>query len=449
MNDMVIVSVDDHISEPPTMFDRHLKGDALATAPKLRTTEAGTNYWDYQGMKLPSVGLNAVVGRVPEEYGVEPTAFSQLRKGIFEPRARLDDMNVNGVAASLNFGSFPGFDGGVFARAADKVQAIQHLRAYNDWHIDEWCGTDQGRFIPCGILPCWDPQLMVEEIKRISRKGCTAVSINENPTIQGLPSIHNPYWEPMFKAIVEEDMVICLHIGGGNPAPHASMETPIEAWISTMPISIAVGAADWLHLEALERYPTLKLALSEGGIGWIPYFTERSDFSHERHKAWTHSRFKGTRPSEVFKKHFMCCFIDDAYGLQNLPHIGEDMVAYECDYPHSDSLWPDVPEWLIKSVAHLTDLQIDKVTHLNAMRWFRFDPFKYHKKQDLTVGALRAKAKADKIDIRLQSFGGEKPLQDGEAIRPITSGDVVKMFTRHRQAPGVEAAQQLTKEARR
>ena len=65
MNDMVIVSVDDHISEPPTMFDRHLSGKALETAPKLRTTEKGTNYWDYQGLKLPSVGLNAVVGRVP------------------------------------------------------------------------------------------------------------------------------------------------------------------------------------------------------------------------------------------------------------------------------------------------------------------------------------------------------------------------------------------------
>ena len=140
-------------------------------------------------------------------------------------------MNVNGVAASLNFGSWPGFDGGVFVKVPDKAQAITHLRAYNDWHIDEWCGPIPGRFIPCAILPCWDPKSMVEELKRVARKGCTAISINENPTIQGLPSIHNPYWEPLFKAVVEEDIAICLHIGGGNPAPHASMETPIEAWI--------------------------------------------------------------------------------------------------------------------------------------------------------------------------------------------------------------------------
>ena len=179
--------------------------------------------------------------------------------------------------------------------------------------------------------------------------------------------------------------------------------------------------------------------LSEGGIGWIPYFLERSDFSHERHKAWTHSRFKGTRPSEVFHKHFLTCFIDDAFGLQNLKAVGEDMVAYECDYPHSDSLWPNVPEYLWKSVQQLTDAQIQKVTHLNAMRFFKFDPFKHHKREELTVGALRAKAAADKVDTTPRSFGGARPLAEGEAPRTVTSGDLMKMFSHHAKA-GSKAA---------
>jgi predicted TIM-barrel fold metal-dependent hydrolase len=433
MNDMVVISVDDHISEPPDMFDKHLSGQALANAPKLRTTENGSNYWEYQGLKLPSVGLNAVVGRVPEEYGVEPTALAQLRRGVYDVDARIGDMNVNGIAASLNFASAVGFDGGVFHRVNDKAQALVHLRAYNDWHIDEWCGAHPGRFIACALLPTWDQKAMVEEVKRLAQKGCTAVSLNENPTVQGLPSIHNAYWEPLWKAVVDHDIAICLHIGAGNPAPHASMETPIEAWISTMPMSICVGAADWLSLEALERYPAMKIALSEGGIGWIPYFLERSDFSHERHKAWTHSRFKGTKPSEVFRKHFLTCFIDDAFGLKNLESIGEDMVSYECDYPHSDSLWPYAPETLWESVKHLTRQQIDKVTHLNAMRFFRFDPFAHHARETLTVSALRAQAAADKVDITPRSYGGAAPLAEGEALRPITSGDVIDMFTRHRK----------------
>lgn len=434
MNDMVIVSVDDHISEPPDMFKKHLSGADLASAPQFVTSADGTNYWEYQGLKMPSVGLNAVVGRPLEEYGMEPTSLEQLRKGVYDPKARLDDMNVNGIAGSLNFGSFPGFDGNRFHKVPDKAKALVHLRAYNDWHIDEWCATSPGRYIPCALLPTWDMDATVAEIKRVVKKGCTAVCVNENPTVLGLPSIHNAFWEPFWKTIVDHDVAICLHIGAGNPAPHASMETPIEAWITTMPMSIATGAADWLNLEALLRYPKMKIALSEGGIGWIPYFLERADFSHERHKFWTHSRFINEKPSDIFKRHFLNCFIDDAFGLKNLDSLNDNLVSVETDYPHSDCLWPGAPERLWESVQNLSQERIDKVTHLNAMRFFNFDPFKHHKREELTVGALRAKAKVDQIDTTLKSSGGAKPLADGEALRPITSGDLMKMFSHHAKA---------------
>ncbi len=436
MNDMVLISVDDHISEPPDMFDKHLSGDDLATAPKLTMNEKGQCYWEYQGMVMPSIGLNAVVGRPLEEYGMEPTSFDQLRKGVYDVHERINDMNVSGVAASLNFGTTVQFDGGRFHQAPDKKKALTHLRAYNDWHVDEWCGAYPGRFIPCGLLPTWDMHATIEEIKRLAKKGCTAVSLNENPTKQGLPSVHNAYWEPMWKAITDHDMVMCLHIGAGNPQVHASAETPIEAWISTMPMSSAVGAADWLQLEALNRYPSMKICLSECGIGWIPYFLERTDFSHSRHQFWTHSNltFGNKKPSEVFLKHFMVCFIDDAFGLQNLNALNEDMVVFETDYPHSDTLWPEIPEHLWKTIKHLRDEQIDKITHLNAMRYFNFDMFKHHQREELTVGALRAKAKADGVDTTLISSGGAKPLGEGEKLRPVTSGDIFKMFEHHAKA---------------
>ena len=433
MNDMVIISVDDHMSEPPEMFDKHLKGDAYATAPKFRTTANGTSYWEYQGRKLPSVGLNAVVGRPFEEFGMEPTSLDQLREGVYNVDGRVDDMNVNGIAASLCFGSFVSFDGSLFAKVPDKEQALVHLRGYNDWHIDEWCGAHPGRFIPCGILPTWDMDACVEEIKRIAAKGCTAVTINDNPTVLGLPSIHNAYWEPFWKAITDADITMCLHIGTGNPAPHASMESPIEAWISTMPMAIAIGAADWLNLDALKRYPNMKIALSEGSIGWVPYFLERCDFAHSRHMAWTHSTFEDEKPSKLFRKHFLNCFIEDEFGLRNIDDIGEDMIAYECDYPHSDCLWPEVPERLWPHVKHLTDAQIDKVTHLNAARFFNFDPFKHHTREELTVRNLRALAKAKGVDTTPKSQGGEAPVAAGEK-RVVTSGDIVGMFARHSEA---------------
>lgn len=431
MEHMVIVSVDDHISEPPDMFNKHLTGDDLASAPQFHTTANGANYWTYQGMTMTSVGLNAVVGRVPEEYGMEPQSLEQVRKGCYDPKARIDDMNVNGIAASLNFGSVGGFDGSrCFHKAPDLKLAAKHLRAYNDWHILEWCGYDRGRFIPCGLLPTWDMAATVAEIKRIAAMGCTSVSLSENPTMMGLPSIHNDYWEPMWKALTDHNMVICLHIGSGNPPPHASDESPIEAWITTMPMSISVGAADWLQLQALQRYPNLKIILSESGIGWVPYFMERADFSHERHKAWTHSTFHNKKPSEVFQEHFMTCFIDDLFGLKNLADVGEDNVAYECDYPHSDALWPEVPEYLWEGLKRLTDTQIDKVTHQNALNWLHHDMFSYHQRHELSVGALRAQAKADQVDTTPISSGGAAPLAEGEEKRPVTSGDIFRMMAK-------------------
>ncbi|MDE8654561.1 amidohydrolase family protein [Novosphingobium album (ex Liu et al. 2023)] len=436
MEDMVIISVDDHITEPGNVFDNQLSGEAYATAPKLKVKSNGSNYWEYQGRKIQSVALNAVTGRVREEYGMEPTSLDQLRKGCWDVDARIGDMNINGIAASLNFPSFAGIDGGLFIAAEDKAQSVVHMRAYNDWHIDEWCGSHPGRFIPLGVLPLWDMAETAREVRRLADKGCFAVTMSDNPTMRGLPSIHNAYWEPLWKAVADCDSTICLHIGTGNISPHCSMESPIEVNIATMPMAVAFGAADWLNLSALHRYPTLKVALSESGIGWIPYLMERADYSHEQHHVWTHSNqyFGDMKPSDVFKRHFTSCFIDDAYGLRNLDLIGEDNVCYEVDFPHSDAPWPNAPEILWKSAQFLTDSQIDKVTHRNAMRVYNFDMFAHHKREELTVGALRAQASAAGVDTTLISTGGAAPLAEGEEPRPVTSGDVVAMYKQHAEA---------------
>ena len=436
MNDMVIISVDDHITEPGTVFDNQLSGDDYATAPKLKIGRDGRNYWEYQGKKMRNVALNSVTGRVREEYGFEPTSLDQLRPGCYDVDERVKDMDVNGVAASLNFPSVAGIDGGLFIRAEDKKQALTHMRAYNDWHIDEWCGKHPARFIPCGILPLWDMDETAHEVRRLADKGCFAITMSENPTIGGMPGIHTGYYEKLFKAASDCETAICLHIGTGNTAPHCSPESPVEANITTMPMAVAFGAADWMNLEALHRYPELKICFSESGIGWIPYLLERADYAHEQHHVWTHSDqyLKGMKPSDIFRRQFYSCFIDDAYGLRNLDLCGEDSVMFEVDFPHSDAQWPNAPEKLWESAQFLTDSQIDKITHHNAMRVYKFPMFDLMAKEELTVGALRVKAKAAGVDTTLISSGGAAPLAPGETPRPVTSKDVVEMYTKHAAA---------------
>lgn len=441
LEDMILISVDDHIVEPPTMYDNHLTQAQKAFAPKMLKDKNGVDYWLYDGKRTGSIALNAVVGRNKNEYGCEPAAFEQMRKGAYDIDARIDDMNVNGLLASLNFPSVVTFDGSLFHGFENKKNALTLLQAYNDWHIDEWCGTHPGRNIPMALIPYWDMDATVAELKRVSAKGCHAITFSDNPASKGYPSIHNEYWEPLWKTCNDLQIVINIHIGSGAQAPHASMESPIDAWITTMPISIVNSAADWIYLEALRRYDNLKISLSEGGIGWIPYLLERIDFSYEHHKEWTHANFDGRLPSDIFRDHFLTCFIDDKFGLANIDAIGEDSIAYECDYPHSDTLWPEAPEHLHRSITHLSETAINKVTHENAMRWFQFDPFTpMGGKQNCTVGKLREAAKH--VDTTPKSFGGPAPLAPGEEPRPVTSGDITKMFMENQKHDGeVEPAE--------
>src|SRR5947209_2116587 len=298
IDDLILVSVDDHVVEPPDMFEGHIPEKCKDRAPKVITKHDGTDAWVFEGQEATNVGLNAVAGRPPDEYGVEPTRFSEIRPGCFDIHERIRDMNANGVLASMNFPSYPQFCGQYFARAEDKDLALAVLRAYNDWHIDGWCGTYQGRMIPLALPPIWDPQLMADEVRRVAKKGCRAVTFSENPEKLGYPSLHNEYWDPFWQACSDENTVVCLHIGSSSQVVVTSIDAPVDTMITLQPLSIVQAAADLVWSPMLRKFPDLTFALSEGGIGWIPYFLERIDRVYKMHRAWTHQDLGGKLPSE-------------------------------------------------------------------------------------------------------------------------------------------------------
>ena len=221
---MVMVSVDDHVVEPPDLFKDRLPAKYADLAPKLIHRADGSDAWLYEGQELPNVALNAVSGRPPEEYGLEPTALSQLRPGCYDIDERVKDMDANGVLGSLCFPSFPQFCGQLFARTADKDVGLAMLQAYNDWHIDTWCGTYPGRFIPLMVPPIWDAELMAAEVRRLAAKGCHAVTFSENPEKLGYPSYHSDHWDPFLAAMQETESVLCLHIGSSSQIAMTSMD---------------------------------------------------------------------------------------------------------------------------------------------------------------------------------------------------------------------------------
>ncbi len=405
VEDLILVSVDDHIVEPPDLFEGRLPQKYVDAAPKFITRDDGTDAWVYGDELIGNVALNAVVGRPKEEYGMEPTSLDQLRKGTYDHNERVQDMNVNGILGSLNFPSFPQFCGQLFARTPDKDQALAMVQAYNDWHIDEWCGSHPGRFIPCVLPAMWDPHVAAAEIRRVAKKGVHAVTFSENASKLGYPSIHGDHWDPFWQACEEEEVVVCMHIGSSSQLVITAPDAPIDVLISLTPINIVQAAADLIWSPVFRKFPNIRVALSEGGIGWIPYFLERLDYQYQQHHLWTGQDFGDRLPSQVFNEHVITCFIDDKFGLANTDFLNMDHVTYECDYPHSDCTWPQAPEVLSKSLEGLSQENVDKVTHLNAMNLFKYDPFSVLPREQCTVGALREQSKDYDITIKSQSKG--------------------------------------------
>jgi predicted TIM-barrel fold metal-dependent hydrolase len=406
-DDLILVSVDDHLVEPPTMFDAHLPERWRDRAPRIHRKRDGSDVWMFEGSKIPNIGLNAVAGRPKEEYGIEPTAFDEMRAGCWDIHERIKDMNAGGVLGSMCFPSFPGFSGRLFAATEDKDLALDVVRAYNDWHVDEWCGSYPGRFIPMGLPVLWDPQLAADEVRRLARKGVHSVTFTENPATLGFPSFHDPSWDPLWRALCDEDVVLSIHLGSSGKLAVTAPDAPIDVMITLQPMNICQAAADLLWSRVLKEFPGIRIALSEGGTGWIPYFLDRIDRTYDMHHLWTGQDFGSRKPSDVFRDHFLTCFISDPVGLLLRHEIGIDNIAWECDYPHSDSSWPLAPEELAEVAAGFdtSDDDLRKIGYENACRWYSFDPFAHRPAERSTVAALRAEAEGHDVSIKAYDKG--------------------------------------------
>ena len=398
MDDMILVSIDDHFIEPPDMYKNHVPKKYLKDIPTVvRNETTGIDEWHFQGEASSTpFGMAATVGWPAEEWGFNPGTYTELRPGCFDVHERVRDMNANGVLASMNFPTMAGWNARTFAEAHDKDVALVMVQAYNDWVLDEWCGAYPGRFIPLGLVPMWDPDLAAAEVHRIGKKGCRSVSMLETPHANGYPSYLSGYWDPVLKALAEENMVLSLHIGAGFEVINRPAEAPIDHLMVLACQISAITAQDLLFGGVFQRIPDLKVALSEGGIGWIPFYMDRID-RHYKNQEWLHhgDDFGGKLPSEVFREHILACYITDPSGLTQRHRIGIDNIAWECDYPHTDTTWPESPEyaWREFQEAGVTDdEELHKITWENACRFFDWDPFKHTPREQATVGALRGLA---------------------------------------------------------
>jgi len=367
-----IFSVDDHVVEPPSTFEGRIPQQYIARAPRVIDLESGGQAWLYDEKVLPQVGLSAVAGRPIEEMSYDPTRFDEMRRGTWDVRERIRDMDLNGIYASVNFPShLAGFAGGrLQLTTSDADLAFAVFQAYNDWHLEEWCATEPDRLIPVQLPWLLDPERGAAEIRRNAERGFRAVTFPEAPHHLGLPSIYSGHWDPILQACAETETVVCLHVGSGGALPSTAPGAPSDVTSILFGLSALQTAVDFLYSLIPVRFPTIKICLSEGGIGWVSGLIDRLEHAgkySDLFGTWTGCDVK---PAEALRRNFWFCALDDPSSFSQVDVIGPTKILVEVDYPHMDTSWPDSQNLFRRSFAGLSEDTIEMITWKNASELF-------------------------------------------------------------------------------
>lgn len=387
-----IISVDDHVVEPPSLWwdrlstrDRasgpHVVRDTCATTQEPHTMVTRyakgadgpvTDWWVYEDLVVPVPTVIACAGLPQELHTEAPISYADMRPGCYDPRARLADMDDNRTERSLCFPNMTRFCGQIFHEAKDKDVAMKCVRAYNDWMVEEWCAGSGGRLIPLCLIPLWDPVAAAAEIRRNAARGSRAITFPEMPSFLGLPDIHDPsgFWEPVFDACQETETLLCMHIGSGSRLIETSPHAPRAVMVTLKNNMAQLSLVEWLCSGLLAKYPGLKIVYSESQIGWIPAVLERLD------KVYTHAAYADLPasitqpPSTYMNGRVFASFFDDETGLRDRDAIGIEQILFEIDYPHQDTTWPNSDRLVRQMTNLLAPDEIRKVIRTNALAMF-------------------------------------------------------------------------------
>jgi predicted TIM-barrel fold metal-dependent hydrolase len=373
--DVQPISVDDHVVEPSHVFVDHIEPKFRDRAPRIVDRDGVEGWlWEDRFYSLSFQGnANTRIFREDEKGrgdDLHARRYEDMIPAVYDVHERVKAMDEDGVWAELLFPTFPRFGGTRFLDAEDKELGLAIVRAWNNWMLDEWCEAYPGRFVPQTLVPLWDVPEAVKEVERCAAKGSRAVLFTENPHPIGLPSFPTGHWRPLFEACNATGLPLSMHIGTSSGLLTPSPESTPSVGIALCGVNSMSALGDLIYSGAFNGLPNFKIALSEGGAGWVPYVLERLDYT------WERSRYEGLqndeRPSDVFAQHVWVCVIADHYAIRNRDLIGVDKLMWEADFPHNDGNWPNSRKMLADSLVDVPDDEAAQIAELNARELYRF-----------------------------------------------------------------------------
>jgi predicted TIM-barrel fold metal-dependent hydrolase len=374
MTDTRMISSNDHLLEAPTLWVDRVPAALREAAPRVVDTDDGGQAWIFDDTVSPVAGIATVAGEDPETFSFTGAyRYSDIKAGSYDPKARIADMDLDGVEVHTCLPTMIGLAGTRLLTLSDPELRLACVRAYNDYILDEWCAFAPERLVPIGVLPMWDVELTVAEARRALDRGMKGFTFPEDPGSLGLPSIHNRGWNPLYEVMQEADLPLTLHMFS-NYTCYAGTEQPFCVDLTVLHTTSITTMVNLLDSPLFLDFPNLKIVLSESGLGWVPFFLEKVDFYWDRHRGYarTATTTQNVPPSELFPGHIWVTIQShDATGIAERDRIGIDQIMWQCDYPHADSPWPHSREILGAQLADIPEADRAAILGGNAAKLYK------------------------------------------------------------------------------
>jgi predicted TIM-barrel fold metal-dependent hydrolase len=356
-----IVSADAHANEPADLWATRIDAKYRERLPRVIVDDNGVKWRVSEGHRPDRLRTDELEGedRVRQQAGADP-------------EQRLRDMARDGIDAEV---IFPNKGLSMWA-TPDPVFAMAQCRIYNDWAWETFARYND-RMSPAAAIATGDLDGSIAEVQRVAQLGFRALTLPCKPIWGGHdidhPNYNLPVFDPLWAAIQDAALPITFHVSTGRD-PRASRGNggAVINYVSHSLSPTIEPVANLCASGVLKRFPRLRFATIEAGIGWVAWLLDAMDEAYRKHHFWVRPKLDKL-PSEYFREHGCASFQEDPAGLA----LAEPMNLVDCfmwgnDYPHHEGTWPHSAEAIERTMGHLSDTSRAKVLGLNAARFFGF-----------------------------------------------------------------------------
>jgi predicted TIM-barrel fold metal-dependent hydrolase len=352
----LLVSADSHVMEPLDLWTRHLPAHLRDRGPRI----------EKRGERECLMAENNVIRTFDSLSAREPQTGGESKTfamGASDPDARLRDLDLDGVWGEVIYPNLAFFCCG---RIDDPELQLETAKVYNDWIADRFIGASD-RFAPVALLPTFDVDAAVRELRRVASKDFRAVML---PAHIDQRPYNDPAYEPLWTAAEELRIPLTFHAGTGRT------QTPAHgAGGAVVNYVVVVGGpmetvAYLCGAGILARHPELRVVMVECGSGWLAWVLHAMDDAYREHAMWVRPKLE-MLPSEYFRLQGAVTFQHDPVGIANLQFTGERCLMWGSDYPHPEGTWPKSREVLARQLAGVPEATIDKIVRDNAAMLYR------------------------------------------------------------------------------